>query len=300
MDQICSGCNTKVAKPVTCASCGIASHPGCLYRCNHPSFKGKFLDCLLVNASQASQSSVSSINPPLLDAREVLLLDNVRQIFRQEMEDILSTKLEAYERRLIEYIDEAKSELKSEISSITSRVCELEERISFLSSASATPCTEEDIIAEIADRQQRLCNIMIFNVEESSNLINKENSLNTETSSVGNTTLDKQLVDSILKQIDPSGIPVRKVFRVGTNRSGRPRPLRVILSSREDVISILKNKWKYNGPARISEDYTKKQQTCLSNLRAELKRLHDSGDKNKTIRFVRGVPKIVNSVSQKN
>lgn len=68
----------------------------------------------------------------------------------------------------------------------------------------------------------------------------------------------------------------------------------VTLFSKQEAIVILKSKSKYNEPVKILEDRTTKQHDYLSKLRIELKCLVDSGELNYTIRYVNGVPKIVN------
>jgi len=93
--------------------------------------------------------------------------------------------------------------------------------------------------------------------------------------------------------IVPNGMPILRVTRLGGWRTKHARPLRVTLPSREDAISILRNKNRYVGPIRIHQDQTIKQRKFLNDLRGRLKEYHEAGDVGKTIRFFDGVPKIV-------
>ncbi|KAK2575281.1 hypothetical protein KPH14_008133 [Odynerus spinipes] len=305
MDQVCKGCLTKVAKPVSCGVCGIVSHPGCVQRTGHPSTKGKFLDCVPCDASQASNSPTIY---PVLDSRDRAMLDHFRQICREELDNILTAKLQTFERHFSEVIEGVKSELTD----ISVRVCTLETKIGSLSSSSTTssplaPCNVEDVISELADRDRRSRNIMIFNLEETSSETSSATNSNAAAGDnfAANVALDKQLVDSILKQISPTGevIKINHLSRVGSTQRGRPRPAKVVLDSRAEVMEVLKNTGRYKGPARITEDCTAKQRAYLRSLRTELNHLHETGDVHKTIRFVNGVPRIVNSAysaSRKN
>lgn len=73
------------------------------------------------------------------------------------------------------------------------------------------------------------------------------------------------------------------------------RPLRVSLPSKDVVLKILRNKLRYSGPVKISQDQTVKQRKHFKDLQAQLRLLRDAGDKNKSIRYINSVPKIVNS-----
>ncbi|KAK2578409.1 hypothetical protein KPH14_003658 [Odynerus spinipes] len=106
---ICKGCNTKVAKPVLCASCGIASHPGCLNRTGHPVLNGKFSDCSL-----ASSSSIPH-NP-----NDSQLINNFR-LFKQEIEEALTERFNVFEKKILDFINNLRSEINSEIDGIKKR-----------------------------------------------------------------------------------------------------------------------------------------------------------------------------------
>lgn len=95
----------------------------------------------------------------------------------------------------------------------------------------------------------------------------------------------------ILQDID-SEIVVVKTQRLGKPQAGYIRPLKVILSNKLDTVKILKNKYKYTSSVKIKRNLTKQQRGHLQSLRAHL-RLHESGHRNKTIRFINVISKIV-------
>jgi len=142
---------------------------------------------------------------------------------------------------------------------------------------------EEDIIVELADRNQRSNNLIFYNLDEMA-----DGSSSDECHRV-----DLSLAKDIVQVIIPVGVSISKVTRLGGRKTGHARPLRVTLPTKEDVISILRNKRRYVGPVKIHQDQTTKQRKFLNDLRGRLKEYHEVGDINKTIRYFDGVPKIV-------
>lgn len=65
------------------------------------------------------------------------------------------------------------------------------------------------------------------------------------------------------------------------------------LKSTEVAKGILRNKSRYLGPCKVTDDKTVVQRQALEQLRAKLRELHYQEETNKTIRYIRGVPKIV-------
>ncbi|KAK2577709.1 hypothetical protein KPH14_007150 [Odynerus spinipes] len=264
---ICKGCNTKVVKPVTCATCGTASHSGCIYRTGHPLQNGQFSDCR------------GHLSSPIVDPQDSRLLSKFRTIFRQELEEILSKSLELFEKKIVEMLDNFKAEIKSEMDDLKVRVACLEDKHA---SEPLISKIEEEVLAEIAERDRCSRNFLIFNLEE----VNSAHASSQIASGSNSGPNDTQLVTDILSQIHPPGITVIRTLRLGAKHINRQRPLKVICNSREDVLTVLRNKKNYKGPATISEDRTPKQRAHLQDLRKELNRLHMAGDMNKTIRYV--------------
>lgn len=92
----------------------------------------------------------------------------------------------------------------------------------------------------------------------------------------------------------PGGAPFAELTRLGRRDSTQTRPLRVSFSSKVEVLNILRNKSRYSGPGKITQDKTPKQKKHFKDLQAQLKIMKDAGDMNKTIRY-KNVPKIVNT-----
>lgn len=105
----------------------------------------------------------------------------------------------------------------------------------------------------------------------------------------------------IIAQIIPeSNISIVKAKRIDRKKEDRHRPLCVTLRSKSEVIDVLVNKHKVSAPIRIAQDRTIKQRDHLLQLKARLKDMKDSGDKDSTINYFNGVPKIVKMNKSKN
>jgi hypothetical protein len=88
--------------------------------------------------------------------------------------------------------------------------------------------------------------------------------------------------------------------RLGRNKTNKPRPLLLSLSSESEVLESLKrfNEKKASGgnslqSLSISRDRTEMERSFLHSVRAELKTRVDAGEFDLTIKYVKGIPTIV-------
>jgi len=262
--KTCKGCGTVVVKPITCPSCSIASHPSCLSRTGHPHSEGLFRDC------KKSPRSVST-----MDLSNDLLV-NIQRLIRSEFENFRKEILNLYQADFVKISDN--------IQSLSDRIKKLEFDLASGVSMAPLPHPEEDIIVELADRNRRSNNLIFYNLDEVADSSSPDE----------RHRVDLSLAKDIVQVIIPDGVSISKVTRLGGRGTGRARPLRVTLPTKEDVISILRNKRRYVGPVKIYQDQTTKQRKFFNDLRSRLKEYHEAGDINKTIRYFDGVPKIVN------
>lgn len=154
-----------------------------------------------------------------------------------------------------------------------------------------TPSTPDTnaIMEEILERERRINNVILVGVKE----CDSDNGNARKTHDELSVT---KLLCNIAGKADYSD-KVVTVQRLGRREDGKTRPVKVVLSSRQDAVWILKNKSKAEREVRIYDDKTPKQREELQQLREVLRVRTETGETNLTIRYVRGVPKIVN---QKN
>lgn len=154
---------------------------------------------------------------------------------------------------------------------------------------SSSPSDANAIMEEILERERRANNVILVGVKEFNSDNGSDRKIHDETT-----------VKKLLSDVNNGGDYSQKVMavqRLGRREDGKIRPIKVILFSRQDAIWILKNKSKARKEVRIYDDKTPKQREELNQLRNTLKTRVEMGETNLTIRYVKGVPKIVN---QKN
>lgn len=262
--KICKGCNAAVARPVTCKDCNVASHPGCLTRTGHPFSDGKFKSC-----NGLDDGLLAPLLPELESESRIMGL--IRAEFSKFNQDLANFKQEIRDMYLTDMAG-----IQQNIQDLTDRIEQLEKNTN--TSANPATVTEEEIMGELQDRERRSKNIMIYNLEESSS----------------NENIDQDIVNvkCTIQSVRKINVDNIKIMRLGVKRQGTTRPLKVILNSKEDALDIIKNKFKCRNPIKIDHDRTPKQRKHLQDLKEQLKSLHESGLRDKTIRYINGIPKI--------
>ncbi|XP_060810215.1 uncharacterized protein LOC132904302 [Amyelois transitella] len=147
----------------------------------------------------------------------------------------------------------------------------------------------EAIITELRERNVRENNIIIRGLPESSATEVKERLIS-----------EKAEVMKIIRNIyNESPEPV-KLFRLGKYDSAKSRPVKVCFASKDVAIQILRN--KKNAPTdgiNIYSDQTPAQRLLMEKIKEELKLRSQNGEQDLTIKYTKGVPKIITTV-QKN
>jgi len=120
---------------------------------------------------------------------------------------------------------------------------------------------------------------------------------------VPNDSNDSSTVDLIFTKLALDIKPFA-IQRLG-KFDGKIRPLKVSLASATDVFKTLGSSRKLKSDqifneVRIMSDKTPKQRLFFQNLRKELDKRRSDGESNITIKYVKGIPSIVNSAVQKN
>jgi len=219
--KTCKGCGTVVVKPIICLGCNTASHPACLPRTGHPYSNGFFTNC----KSSPRDNSESDSNGDLLE--------NIQKLIRSEFENFRREILNLYQADL--------AKISDHIQSLSDRIKKLEVDLTpdVSHSMASLLHPEEDIIAELADRNRRSCNLISYNLDEV---------VDSSSPDEGH-KVDLSLASDITQAIIPDGVPISNVARLGGRRAGHARPLRV--TSKENAILILRNKNRYAGHIRI-------------------------------------------------
>lgn len=150
--------------------------------------------------------------------------------------------------------------------------------------SSATPLICENIITELQERNFRAKNIIVAGIPEPKS-INKTEMENS----------DEIEIAKIVKMVVPDSAKPLRIFRLGKLNTDKNRPIKVCFESQDSAINILKNKnnINHNSTVKIYSDQTPCQREQLKKLKDELGRRSENGEKNLSIKYIKGIPKII-------
>lgn len=182
------------------------------------------------------------------------------------------------------------NEHSTTVSNLSTRLVNIEADLRAMKSntgcnASASFETDE-VVSEIAERQRRSRNVMIFGVAEAQGSGAEERK-----------AADNQFVTTLFSFLG-SNVTVVKVLRVGTFTQDRKRPLKVVVNSEGDVLNIIRGARRlrenvdYRGVS-VSFDRTPRQISQYKEVKRQLDNRKADGERNLKLRYVSGVPKIV-------
>lgn len=221
-------------------------------------------------------------NDKLLGKYEKMLVNQFNRFSRE-----FESKFERFKNSVENNLSDIRKEVNkiSKQNTLLTNKCNLlEDRVTSVEDElkSFTPMATEDIIAEINERKRREVNVIALNVPESKKADGKER-LEEDRAQLA-TILPPEMVNQT-KDI--------KLRRLGRQSAGRTRPLLIETKSTSDARTIFKYKPDQDTRVVFKPDLTPAQQKHLSSLRTKLETLNVNGKSNKTIKYVNGIPKIV-------
>lgn len=172
------------------------------------------------------------------------------------------------------------SALRDENNLLREKVSSLEKLVN-----STTP-SQDDIYYETTQRLKREKNVLLLGVPERS----PED--------------DARIIKEVITHLSPNSANcIQSGYRLGKNtNNNKPRLYRVIFGTPKAALDVLRNKKNISRnlypSVKIISDMTPKQRQHLNDLRAELE-LRLKTETNLTIKYVYGVPQIVQILSNK-
>lgn len=149
----------------------------------------------------------------------------------------------------------------------------------------------QDVLDELNERMNRVNNVIVYNVPESTSA--------SLTERIENDKIEIQKVFNIVEKEELTNDMV-KVIRIGRAGGDRPRPVKLVFSNNNAVKDILKNKKRlHNSPFKISSDLTKMQRKLNSDTWNNFKRRRDSGE-DVYVRYRNGMAMIEENKAKKN
>lgn len=186
--------------------------------------------------------------------------------------------------------------IKSQITSLADKnnvteekIQALEDKITQLSQKACKNTANEDIIQELHERSIREKNIILVGIPESKAKSSNEDHLS-----------DLSEVTKIISNAVKNCPEPRKIFRIGKYNPKKERSIKVCFETTETAKLLLRNKEKFPSNIKIFSDQTPAQQNYLKGLKEELQQRTTRGEKDITIKYLKGVPKIVSMAKPKN
>lgn len=193
---------------------------------------------------------------------------------------------------LLSSIDFLKSqlvEIRSENTTLRNEITTLNNRIQVLENSTDGSSNMPQLIQELANREMCARNIIVHGLQESSS--------NDPTVRIAS---DTRLLDDNIHPCNLTLPQDLKLFRLGHKISGKPRPLKVVLPSKEVALSLVsafnshkRNKLVPTNSISISRDRTLLERKEIRHVYTELENRKKNGDHNISIRYRNGIPLIV-------
>lgn len=276
MVQVCKVCNGNISPrslALKCKQCKSWHHANCLdlsadqldhYLIESKKDSGDEWICRVCSTTFCSPGSGASFHSAgsaggydaNMESLKTMLITEFQRL-RQELVSSFQRDLSMMSNRMTAVENENKA-LKSEI---------LQLRANQTSSV-------QEVISEVEEQKIRAKNIMVFDLAESED--------------------DISCVTAIVGAVAAEAVPLKAV-RLGKKRSGVHRPLKVTFANENIATKVLKQSRNIKEKERINvkADLTPGQQNHLKNLRNELQKRTAEGEGDLTIKFIRGLPRIV-------
>lgn len=179
-------------------------------------------------------------------------------------------------------ISKTVSKLDNENKKFSEKILKLEQRVELFEKNEMN--SQDEIVAEIMERNSRINNLILFNLPETEN----EACLS-----------DCDQVIIILYKMEVTIRPIG-VYRIGNSSSGRPRPIKIIFSDSSEVALVMRLQNKLNyfpdyKDLRFVTDRTKKQRELLATRHQELIQRREQGENNIILKYIMGTPRIINN-----
>lgn len=155
----------------------------------------------------------------------------------------------------------------------------------YSSSSNHNKLSCEEMFSEIHERHARSKNIIIAGIPEASMSVRDKQDN------------DKREVVKILKMINSNCPEPLTIYRLGKQRSGKSRNIKICLPSETAARDILRNKSNLKTDSiKIFSDQTPYQRNYFKTLQEELKTRIDNGETSIRIKYIKGIPKIIKTL----
>lgn len=233
------------------------------------------MKCLICNISDSNEDSFilcDSCNRSVhkkcsgLNASEIRVMElKNKRTLKYHCEDCIKGLLMV--PKLLKSIDELRTDIEK-----------LKTDYNNMNSSNETSSVSSDIqssvvMNEIQDRQKRINNVILFNME--------------------NNGSDEGDVVNLLRTTAGRPIELVRVERIGKPNKNNRKAVKVVLADSKDLLTLMKNRHKLkNTSVYLNLDLTKQQRDKESAVKKELAERLEKGEKDLIMRYLHGIPKI--------
>lgn len=234
--------------------------------------------------------SVLSTKSNVTNSDVILLLAKMFDILNEQRNDIhvVLNEIKNAHQNKIEVLQNEIIDLKNCLKVAENRIDNFasNERIVHNGSDNVQPHSNsiydsEILYVELQDRVKKENNIIVHGIPECRSQDTKERIAH-----------DIAKINEIFSKIDVS-VRDFKAYRLGRS-SNKTRPLRIIMSSKEEVARCMKNRRLLSGTNfKINADLTIIQREMIKKAYKELESRKENGESDLVVKFVNGIPKVV-------
>ena len=188
--------------------------------------------------------------------------------------------------------------VQNDVSGLREDLTRIANELENLKSKSANDQTVgiSEIMVELKEREMKSRNLIIYNVPEDNLRISQDYSTVEDINKFNELVAarDASRAREILGNIPNIDLDEMDTRRLGRSNPNICRPLRVSLSCKEDVITVMKNRRFVDKQYTVKTDLTKFQQRKIKELKEELDKINlNKENPSMTIKFVNGEPKLM-------
>jgi hypothetical protein len=243
--------------------------------------------CERADCTEDSSNGLATLNA---NVSEILLrLNNLatKDEFHNEIKDV-KDRIDAISAKIAD-LEPRISNAELQIQGLQTSVDEISKKVV---TKPVSAFEFESFAAELNDREYRSSNVIFFNVPESTSRNNADRKNH-----------DRMKVVSVLSAANLSENDLKTFYRLGNQSKNNKRPIKVVLTNKELAVKILKelDMKVLSGvdpslaELSLTRDRTPNEIKHLKDLRTELAHRTQNGEKDLTIKYVNGVPKIINA-----
>ncbi|CAH0404875.1 unnamed protein product [Chilo suppressalis] len=257
------------------------------------------------------RSHVHDLKQDLLDFRAEMM-NFFREFGKTQNENLTKIRQEISEMReeiktiksVSENLTHKANKITSEVQEIKSEYAKTKEKVNVLekdlfhiknrqNSEQHFPdsliSNHESLLSELKDHNEREKNIIMVGIPEKND---KNYSARRE--------YDDEMVMKTLELLHANCSKPNKCIRLGKYNSSKDRALKLCFDNTEIPKQLLRNKSKLSDNIKLYSERTPSQKTYLQSIREELKRREENGENKLIIKYVKGIPKILQNNLPKN